>query len=94
MVRLFIMQSTITIVEGGADMRKVEISEHRLNELSQAQSDLMKLQKKMNELDKPTQELLSKLERYRSALSTIAFCFDGGVSVESMRMVAIARKAL
>lgn len=71
----------------------ITISKHRLSELTAKEVECHKLQKHFNELDKGTQNLLLKLDRYERALNTIAWRF-GRVGIESGRMSEIAKKAL
>ena len=77
----------------GGRMKQIEISQHRLSELESKEFECHKLRKRFMHLDKDTQELLLKVERYEQALNILAWKF-GCVSVESMRMRDIAKKAL
>ena len=74
-------------------MERIEISQHRLSELEAKEFECHKLRKRFMHLDKGTQELLLKVERYEQALNTLTWQF-GCVSVESMRMRDMAKKAL
>lgn len=71
----------------------ITISKHRLSELQVKEVENHKLRTRFIHLDKGTQELLLKIERYEQALNTIAWKF-GCVSPESMRMSETAKKAL
>ena len=74
-------------------MEKVEVRKSYLTDLEAKSFECNKLRKRFIHLDKGTQEMLLKIERYEEALGTLTWQF-GCVSPESMRMREIAKRAL
>lgn len=74
-------------------MKTIEISMREYSDLSNIHFECQRLRKQFSQLDKGTQDTLSKVERYERALQTIAWQF-GCVSPEPMQMRDVARKAL
>lgn len=74
-------------------IKQITISEHEYNNLKTIRDDYYLARKKFLKLDKSHRELIEKNIRYEKALELLTWKF-GCVSVESMRMRDIAKKAL
>ena len=74
-------------------MKQITISEYEFNELMDVKDKYYTARNKFLNLDKSQQDLIEKVTRYEQALNTLTWQY-GCVSPESMRMRAIAKKAL